>query len=129
LLVARPDYTSLRHTRRILDQLGHLGLPRQRVRLVINRQGQAKELPAEEVQRTLEVDHCHLIPDDPATVHAASGTGVPLVLKAPSSRAAQAIERLAGTFCPPAAAPAPSRNPLRWLMPFRSRGSSPGVSR
>jgi pilus assembly protein CpaE len=129
LLVARPDYTSLRHTRRILDQLGHLGLPRQRVQLVINRHGQAKELPAEEVQRTLEVDHCHLIPDDPAAVHAASGTGVPLVIKTPSSRTAQAIERLGKTFCPPVPTPTASRNPLRWLMPFRSRGSSPGVSR
>ncbi len=53
LLVFRLDFTSLRSTRRILDYLEQAGLPGDRVRLVINRYGQAKELPLSEAENAL----------------------------------------------------------------------------
>src|SRR5262249_28054863 len=124
LLVARPDYTSLRHTRRVLDRLDRAGVPQSRVRLVVNRHGQAQELPADEVRSALAIEHLHLIPDDAGTVNGANNTAVPVVLRAPTSKVAQPIRRLAKVLCPAGAAAAPSapaasRNPLRWLMPFR----------
>jgi pilus assembly protein CpaE len=125
LLTARLDFTSLRNTRRILDHLGQLNIPRERVNVVVNRHGQAKELPKEEVEETLRLKLTHLIPEDSAAVNGANNTGVPVVLKAPSSRAAQAIVRL-GKSLVPASAPAaplvasPSKSKmLRWLAPFR----------
>lgn len=123
LLVARLDFCSLRNTRRILDYLGQTGITKERVQLVINRHGQAKELPAEEVQEALEIKRTHLIPDDPGAVNGANNTGVPVVVKAPSSKAALAIVRLAKTLAPstaPAsAAISPSKSTImRWLAPF-----------
>jgi pilus assembly protein CpaE len=121
LLTARLDFTSLRNTRRILDQLGELNVPREQVRVVINRHGQAKELPKEEVEQTLGLKLTHLIPEDAAAINGANNTGVPVVLKAPSSRSAQAIIRLGKSLVPaaPAAAAPPSKSRvLRWLAPF-----------
>ena len=124
LLVARLDFTSLRNTRRILDHLGQMNISRDRIRLVVNRHGQAKELPKEEVEATLQVKLTHFIPEDPGSVNAANNTGVPVVQKAPSSKAAQALVRLGKSLVPAAAPampvlPAPSKSKvLRWLAPF-----------
>jgi len=123
LLTARLDFTSLRNTRRLLDHLGQLDIPRERVSVVISRHGQAKELPKAEVEQTLSLKLTHLIPEDAAAVNGANNTGTPVVLKSPSSRAAQAIVRLGKSLLPaaPAAAatPSPSKSKmLRWLAPF-----------
>ena len=126
LLAARLDFTSLRNTRRVLDYLGQMSIPREQVQLVINRHGQPKELPAEEVEKALELKLAHFIPDDPGAVNAATNSGVPVVLKTPSSRAAQAIIRLGKSLIPsgaPAAGPRagpPSKSTItRWLAAFR----------
>ncbi len=79
LLVARLDFTSLRHTRRILDHLDQMSIPKQRVQIVVNGYGQAKELPKGEVEESLNLKIAHFIPEDPALVNAANNTGVPLV--------------------------------------------------
>ncbi|HVS38679.1 MAG TPA: hypothetical protein VMS17_24195 [Gemmataceae bacterium] len=126
LLAARLDYTSLRSARRTLDHLDRMGILRERVSLVINRHGQAKELPKEEVESTLRIKLTHFIPEDPGAVNAANNTGVPVVLKAPSSRAAQAIRRLGKTLLaanpnpPPKLASQSKSSVIRWLAPFRS---------
>ena len=125
LLVVRLDFTSLRSTRRILDYLGQMSISKDRVQLVVNRHGQAKELPVEEAEQALQVKLIHLIPDDPSSVNAANNTGVPVVLKAPTSKAAQAIVRLGKSLLPASAAqtPRPISSPksgvMRWLSPFR----------
>jgi pilus assembly protein CpaE len=125
LLVARLDYTSLRSARRILDHLDRMDVPRERVSLVINRHGQAKELPKEEVEGALRIKLTHFIPEDPGPVNGANNTGVPVVLKAPSSKAAQAIRRLGKNLLAASPTPAPklssqSRSAvMRWLAPFR----------
>ena len=125
LLAARLDFTSLRSARRILDHLGQINVPRERVRLVINRHGQAKELPKEEVEEALQIKLTHFIPEDPGAVNAANNTGVPVVLKAPSSKAALALVRLGRSLADAPPTPAPKLSTqsksamFRWLAPFR----------
>lgn len=101
LLVLRLDFTSLRNTRRILDHLVHIGIDRNRVRLVVNRHGQAKELPAAEAEEALGCKIACLIPDDPKVVNGSNNTGVPVVLKHPSAKVSQSIAQLARSFRPP----------------------------
>jgi pilus assembly protein CpaE len=120
LLVARLDFTSLRNTRRLLDHLSRLDIPLGRVQLVINRHGQAKELPAGEVEPIIGLPISHLLPDDPRTVNGANNAGVPLVLKSPACKLAQCITGLGKSLLPtnaPARPPKP-RSGFRWLTTF-----------
>jgi pilus assembly protein CpaE len=98
LLVLRLDFTSLRSTRRILEYLEQAGMSRERVRLVINRYGQAKELPLSEAENALGLKIAHLIPDDPKTVNAANNAGEPAVSRTPSAKVSQSIVHLAGNL-------------------------------
>jgi pilus assembly protein CpaE len=122
LLVFRLDFTSLRNTCRILEYLEQVEGVRERVRLVINRYGQAKELPASEAEEALGLKVSHFIPEDARTINGANNTGVPAVLKTPSTKVAQSIVQLAQTLrpAPPAAPPikSPSRNGTAWLPSF-----------
>jgi pilus assembly protein CpaE len=95
LLVFRLDFTSLRNARRVLDYLNQLDIPADRIRLVTNRYGQAKELPAEEAEQALGFKIAYFIPDDPKTINGANNTGVPAVLKSPATKVAQSIAQMA----------------------------------
>jgi pilus assembly protein CpaE len=95
LLVFRLDFTSLRSTKRILENLEQAGIDGERVRLVINRYGQAKELPQAQAEEALGRKIPYLVPDDPKTINAANNSGEPAVFRAPSSRVAQSIVQLA----------------------------------
>jgi pilus assembly protein CpaE len=115
LLTFRLDFTALSNTRRILDYFEQINLAGDRVRLVINRHGQAKEIPAAEAEEALGCKVAHYIPDDPKTINGANNTGEPVVLRAPSSRVAQSIAAVAAslrtpgnTAAPPAGAWRPS---------------------
>jgi pilus assembly protein CpaE len=103
LLVFRLDFTSLRNSRRVLEHLRELDIPADRVRLVANRFGQAKELPAEEAEQALGAKIAHFIPDDPKTINGANNTGVPAVLKSPATKVAQSIAQMARGLRPSAA--------------------------
>jgi pilus assembly protein CpaE len=123
LLVARLDFTSLRNTRRVLNYLTQMNIGPERIQVVVNRTGQARELPVAEVEEALGIKVAHQIPDDPGSVNPANNTGVPVVLKAPSSKAAQAIQRLAKALLPSRAepsSPTPSSRSgmFRWLASF-----------
>jgi pilus assembly protein CpaE len=95
LLVLRLDFAALRNARRTLDHLGHLGIDRERVRLVVNRYGQPKELPAAKAEEALGLKIFHLVPDDPKAVNRANNNGVPFVLESPSARVSRSVARLA----------------------------------
>jgi pilus assembly protein CpaE len=95
LLVLRLDFTSLRSTKRILENLEQAGIDGERVRLVINRFGQAKELPLSQAEEALGRKIAYLVPDDPKTINAANNAGEPAVFRSPSSRVAQSIVQMA----------------------------------
>jgi pilus assembly protein CpaE len=97
LLVLRLDFTSLRNSRRALDHLEQIGVGRDRVRLVVNRYGQPKEVPASKAEEALGVKITHYVPDDPKTVNRANNNGVPLILEAPSARVSKSVLKLAAS--------------------------------
>jgi pilus assembly protein CpaE len=94
-LVSRLDFTSLRNARRILEHLKELEIPRNRVRVVINRFGQPNELPVPEAETALGEKLAHFIPDDPKTFNGANNVGMPAVLKYPNAKVSQSILQLA----------------------------------
>jgi pilus assembly protein CpaE len=94
LLICRMDFTSLRNARRILDHLTELEVPESRIRLIANRSGQPGELPQGEAETALGRKIFHGIPDDPRTINVANNTGIPVVIKSPSTRVAQSIVQM-----------------------------------
>jgi pilus assembly protein CpaE len=94
LLVSRLDFTSLRNVRRMLDHLDQAGVGRDRVRLVVNRHGQANELGKTDAEEALGGKVAFFIPDDPRTVNGANNTGIPAVLRSPSAKVCQSIVQL-----------------------------------
>lgn len=95
LFVLRLDFTSLRNAQRILGQLEEMEIPREHLRLVVNRYGQAKELPPAKVEEALGMKIAHYIPDDPKTINWANNTGHPAVLEAPSAKVSRSLTVLA----------------------------------
>ena len=95
LLVLRLEFAALRNTRKALDQMEHLGVDRSRVRLVVNRYGQPKEVPAAKAEEALGVKIFHYVPDDPRSVNRANNNGTPFVLETPSAKVSKSVTRLA----------------------------------
>lgn len=123
LLVLRLDFTSLRSTKRILANLVQAGISNERVRLVINRYGQAKELPLSEAEEALGLKISFLIPDDPKSINAANNAGQPVVFRTPSAKVAQSIVQMANAFVhPPEVKPSSVRQAAKgvngWLAVF-----------
>ncbi len=97
LLVLRLDFASLRNARRALEHLEALGVPRDRLRPVVNRFGQAREIPAAKAEEALDMKIFHYVPEDPKTVNRANNNGVPLVLESPSAKVAKSLAKLAAS--------------------------------
>jgi pilus assembly protein CpaE len=95
LLVVRLDFTCLRNAQRTLDHLERLGIRRDRICVVVNRYGQAKEVPAGKAEAALGVKIGHYIPEDPKTVNRANNSGIPVVLEAPAAKVARSLTQLA----------------------------------
>jgi pilus assembly protein CpaE len=97
LLVLRLDFTSLRNCRRTLEHLEQLGVAREKVRLVVNRYGQPKEIPASKAEEALGLKVAHYVPDDPKTVNRANNNGIPLIVEAPGARVSRSVVKLAAS--------------------------------
>lgn len=95
MLVLRLDFTSLRNTRRTLDYIEQLDISRDRIRLVVNRYGQAKEVPAAKAEEALGMKIFHYVPEDAKTVNRANNNGVPVVIESPSARVSRSVAQLA----------------------------------
>jgi pilus assembly protein CpaE len=95
LLVLRLDFVALRNTQRYLEHLDRLGVPADRVRLVVNRYGRPKEVPAAKAEEALGVKIFHYVPEDPKTINRANNNGVPAVLESPSARVSRSLAKLA----------------------------------
>lgn len=94
LLVLRLDFASLRNARRTLDHLSRLGISQERIRLVVNRYGQPKEVPAAKAEEALGTKIFHYIPDEPKTINLANNSGVPAVLEFPRARVSRSLMQL-----------------------------------
>ena len=95
LLVFRLDFASLRNARRTMQHLERLGIDRERLRLVVNRYGQPKEVPYAKAEEALGLKVFHYVPDDPKSVNRANNNGVPVVTESPSTSVAKSVTKLA----------------------------------
>jgi pilus assembly protein CpaE len=98
VLVFRLDFVSLRNAQRALDYLAQLGIDRARVQAVVNRYGQANEVPAAKAEDALGVKISHYVPDDARTINRAANDGVPAVLESPSARVSRSLVKLAASL-------------------------------
>ena len=120
LVVLRLDFTSLKNTTRFLDHLDGLGIPMDRVKVVVNQAGRPKEVPLAKAEEALKRKIFLAIPDDPKVVNRANNNGVPVVLDAPSSKASKALAKLAQAIQGPARAEVakePARSDKMMVMP------------
>ena len=89
LVPFRLDFASLRNVRRTLEHLDGLDVGSKKVLLIVNRYGQAHEVPAAKAEEALGRKIAHYIPEDPKAVNRANNHGIPVVIEAPSSKSVQ----------------------------------------
>jgi pilus assembly protein CpaE len=97
ILVLRLDYLSVRNTRRAIERMTDLGIAIERVRLVVSRYGQRRQLSVGQAEEALGRKIEHFIPDDPSRVNRAINSGTPVVLLRPWARVSKCITLLASS--------------------------------
>jgi pilus assembly protein CpaE len=97
LLVAGMDIPNIKNVKIGLQTLRLLNTPMSKLRLILNRANSKVKLDVGEVERTLQVKADSLIPSD-VVVPQSVNKGTPVVLDAPKSGVARAIEQLADLF-------------------------------
>jgi pilus assembly protein CpaE len=97
LLVAGMDIPNIKNVKIGLQTLRLLNTPMSKLHLVLNRANSKVKLDVTEVERTLQVKAESLIPSD-VVVPQSVNKGTPVVLDAPKSGVAKAIEQLADLF-------------------------------
>jgi pilus assembly protein CpaE len=95
LVPFRLDFASLRNVRRTLEHLEAMDVHTDKILLIVNRYGQAHEVPAAKAEEALGRKIAHYIPDDPKAVNRANNHGVPLVIEAPSAKVSRSMVQLA----------------------------------
>jgi pilus assembly protein CpaE len=95
LLVIRLDFASLRNARRSLEHFERLEIDRSRMRLIVNRFGQPKEIAYSKAEEALGMKIFHYVPDDPKSINRANNNGVPVVLESPRAAISQSVAKLA----------------------------------
>lgn len=118
LLAFRLDFNSMRNAYRTLEYFDQLGISRQRVRPVVCKYGQPKEVPYTKAENVLGMKIYHFIPDDANQVNAANNEGLPVVFRAPRCKAAKSLRKLAQKMS--AAAPVAEDPVVRNYRPQRA---------
>jgi pilus assembly protein CpaE len=110
LMVAGMDIPNIKNTKLGLQTLRMLGVPEEKLTLLLNRADSKVQLDVAEVERTLGIKAGSLVPSE-IVVPQSVNKGVPVVLDSPRSEVARALEQLADRFCDAPAAPssAPAR--------------------
>jgi pilus assembly protein CpaE len=94
LLPFRLDFASLRNVRRALEFLTGLDIDPEKILLIVNRYGQAHEVPAGKAAEALGREISHYVPEDTKAVNRANNHGIPLVIEAPTSKVAKSMYQL-----------------------------------
>jgi len=97
LLVAGMDIPNIKNVKIGLQTLRLLNTPMDKLHLVLNRSNSKVKLEVNEVEKTLQIKAESLIPSD-VVVPQAVNKGTPVVLTAPKSGVAKALEELADMF-------------------------------
>ena len=97
-VVLHLQFTCLRKACRTLDYLERVGVPRERIRVVVNRHGQDSEVPVAKAEKVLGLPIGHYVPDDPRSINKAANDGVPVVLASPHAHASRSLVALAASL-------------------------------
>ena len=97
LLIAGMDIPNIKNVKIGLQTLRLLNVPIAKLHLVLNRANSKVKLDVSEVERTLQIKAESLIPSD-VVVPQSINKGTPVVLDAPKSGVAKAIDQLANMF-------------------------------
>jgi pilus assembly protein CpaE len=103
LFVLRLDFTSLRNARRTLEYMETLDVSKDKIQIVVNQFGRAKELRVAEAEDALGMRFSHFIPDDPKTAVLSLNRGTPAVTCAPKTKLSYAIGEIATALASPVA--------------------------
>ena len=98
VIVAVPDLASLRNCKNLVDLLKNARPNDKLPKLVLNQVGQPKrpEIPTKEFGEAIGIEPCVTVPYDPQLFGTAANNGQMLGELQPGSRAADAMQRLAG---------------------------------
>ena len=99
VLVAGMDIPNIKNVKIGLQTLRLLNTPMEKLMLVLNRSNSKVKLDIGEVERTLQVKADALVPSD-VLVPQSVNKGVPVVLHAPKSSVAKALQQLGDLFLP-----------------------------
>jgi pilus assembly protein CpaE len=108
LMIAGLDIPNIKNTKLGLQTLRLLEVEEEKITLILNRADSKVRLDVAEVERTLGMRAGCLVPSDIAVPQSVN-KGVPVVLDAPRSEVARALEQFADRIVGVAAAPAPVR--------------------
>jgi len=93
--VMRPDFLSLRKTRRLLEFMASSGVSLERVRVILNRTGVSGEIAASQIIDVLKVSDVLSFPEDPKAAMRSVNNGEPLVLSQPTAKLSRKLTALA----------------------------------
>ncbi|MHC4403741.1 MAG: nucleotide-binding protein [Planctomycetota bacterium] len=94
-LVVRTDVPGLHRARWAIDRARALGVPEDRLRLVLNRFGQRGQVDPSKVEELLGVKVFHRVPDDSRSVNKAVNRGIPVTAASRLSRISRSFSSLA----------------------------------
>lgn len=100
LLVTTPEITSLRRCALFLRAAEESGFPRERIQLVVNRDGLPGGLSLDDISQSLNMQVLLSIPDDPGLVTYSLNRGIPFVVGNPKSIVGKRLFSLADTLFP-----------------------------
>ncbi|HRJ42753.1 MAG: response regulator [Caldilineaceae bacterium] len=127
LLVTTPEITSLRRCGLFLRAAEENGFPREKIQLVVNRDGLPGGLALDDISQSLNMQVALAIPDDPGLVTYSLNRGIPFVTGNPRSMSAKRIVALADALFPQKQAATAEAEPSKSLFSrfsLKLRGSS-----
>jgi len=95
LLVVRPDIPAVKRTQHLLAALDRQHIPRNHLKVVVNRWGQPGQLSIAQIESALGLPAGHRIAEDPGHINRAANLGQLLVEAAPRSAVARQFDELA----------------------------------
>lgn len=98
VVVTRLDVPALRLTRRLVSQLKSKGVTAGKLKMIVNRYGQGKQIGLKQAEEAVGLPVMESIPDDPTTLNNALNTGMPVQQSARRSGITKTFAKLAGSL-------------------------------
>ncbi len=109
LLVTTAEITSLRRVALFLEAADRGGFPREKMHLVVNRDGVPGGITSGDISQNLNMQIAAIIPEDAALVTYSFNRGIPLSISDSRSAVSRSIEKLVDNLLPKQKAPIPAK--------------------